>query len=116
MLGVVGSVHTIAALVKAVVGIAVVGVDDDVGAPVLEADGGVDDEALGAADAQVRVEEHMGAGRLGLLGLLREAAVDLPVNVAALLVGLALGLALGLFLAAQPRPRGVRLLFLWRRP
>ena len=44
---------TIAALVKAVLGVAVVGIDDNFGALVLEADGGVDDEALGAADAQV---------------------------------------------------------------
>jgi len=57
-----GGEPTVAALVEAVRGVAVVGEDDDAVAALLQADGGVDDEPLGAADAQVRVEEDDGAG------------------------------------------------------
>ena len=42
--------------------IAVVGVDDDFVPKGLQADGGVDDEALGAADAEVWVDEDYGFG------------------------------------------------------
>lgn len=70
---------TVAALVEAVARVAVVGEDDDAVAAPLQADGGVDDEALRAADAEVWVEEDDGAvvaaaGRRGL-GLLRHRAV-----------------------------------------
>jgi hypothetical protein len=53
--------RTVAALLEAVLGVAVVGEDDDAVAALLQAHGGVDDEAFGAADAQVRVEEDEGA-------------------------------------------------------
>lgn len=48
-----------------------VGEDDDAVATLLQADGGVDDEALGAADAEVRVEEDDGAGGRGPAALRR---------------------------------------------
>ena len=40
--------------------VAVVGEDDDAVAAFLEANGGINDQALGAANAQVRVEEDDG--------------------------------------------------------
>lgn len=48
------------AFVEAVLRIAVVREDDDLVPPLLEADGRVDDQPLGAADAQVWVEEDYG--------------------------------------------------------
>jgi hypothetical protein len=57
----IGSNSTIAALLEAVLGVAVVGEDDDAVAALLQAHGGVDNETLGAADAQVWVEEDEGA-------------------------------------------------------
>ena len=48
---------TIASLLKAMVGIAVAGQDGDFVTSILETDGGVDDETLSTADAQVRVDE-----------------------------------------------------------
>lgn len=48
-----------------------VGEDDDAVAAPLQADGGVDDEALGAADAEVRVEEDDCAAVAGLALLRR---------------------------------------------
>ena len=50
--------HTIAGFVEAVRRVAVGGEDRDAVAELLEADGGVEDEALGAADAEVWVEEY----------------------------------------------------------
>lgn len=52
-----GGVLTIAGFVEAVRRIAVRGEDGDGVAKVLQTDGGVDDEAFGAADAEVGVEE-----------------------------------------------------------
>jgi hypothetical protein len=49
--------------------IAVVGVDDDPTAAVLQADGGVDDKPLSAADAEVGVEEDDGALAVVLLAV-----------------------------------------------
>lgn len=51
---------TIASLVKAVVRVAVAGKDDDLVAALLQADGGVDDQSLGPANAQVGMEEDYG--------------------------------------------------------
>lgn len=51
---------TIATLVKAVSGVAVVGKDDDAMASFLQAHGGVDDESLRTTDAQVGMEEDEG--------------------------------------------------------
>lgn len=48
---------TVASFVEAMGPVAVRGEDGDGVAQVLEADGGVDDEAFGAADAEVRVKE-----------------------------------------------------------
>lgn len=48
---------TVATLVEAVAGVAVVGKDDDAMAAFLQADSSVDDEAFSAADAQVWMEE-----------------------------------------------------------
>jgi len=67
--------------------VAVRGEDGDGVAPVLEADGGVDDEAFGAADAEVGVEEddvfllfaHGGFGGLRVLSnLWIEVTSSLP--------------------------------------
>jgi hypothetical protein len=52
-----GEQLTIAGFVEAVVGITVGSKDRDFVATILQADGGVDDEALGSANAQIRVEE-----------------------------------------------------------
>lgn len=51
-----------AGIVEAVGGVAVRGVDCDGVAEGLEGEGGVEDEAFGAADAEVRVEEDDAAG------------------------------------------------------
>lgn len=72
---------TVAALVKAVARVAVVGEDDDAVAAFLQADSSVDDEAFCAADAQVWMEKDdcfifgrgvgfaLGRGRRRLFGL-----------------------------------------------
>lgn len=60
---------TIVAFVEAVGWIAVVGVDDYFVAAGLEADCGVDDETLGAADAEVWMEEDDGAWEFGRHGV-----------------------------------------------
>ena len=56
--------QTIAGFLKAMAGIAVRGVDGDRVAAVLEADSCVDDETLGAADAEIGMykEEALGHG------------------------------------------------------
>lgn len=63
-----GGGRTIAALVKAVGGVAVVGEDDDSVAALLEADGGIDDETFSAADAEVGMEEDDGGLGVCLCG------------------------------------------------
>ena len=50
--------HTVAGLIEAMRRVAVRGEDRDAVAEVLQTDRGVDDEALGAADAEVGVEEY----------------------------------------------------------
>ena len=64
-----GGGQTIAGFVEAVVGVAVAGEDDDFVAALLKADGGVDDESLGAADAEVGVQKDYGLF-LGILFVL----------------------------------------------
>jgi len=108
----------------------VVGVNDNLGALVLQANGGVDDETLGAADAQVRVEEDVAAGDgLGdVFGNRLVAAALLGLGVATgvfLAEGLAGGsllgahLALGLLRRERVRGAGLRLVrhggFVWTR-
>ena len=58
-----GKGPTISSFVKAVSRIAVAGEDRDAVAKILEADGGIDDETLGAADAEIGVEEDDAAWR-----------------------------------------------------
>ncbi|KAL9032097.1 MAG: hypothetical protein Q9214_008111, partial [Letrouitia sp. 1 TL-2023] len=55
----------VAGLVEAVRRVPVGGEDDDGVAEGLEREGGVEDEALGAADAEVRVEEDDAFGAVG---------------------------------------------------
>lgn len=57
-----------------------VGIDDDPTAAVLQADSGVDDEPLSAADAEVGVEEDDGALAVVLLAVRhRERVVFAPL-------------------------------------
>ncbi len=72
-------------------------VDDHLGALFLQADGGVDDEALGAADAQVRVEEDVTAAH-GLGHVLGQRLAEQPLCV----FGLAPGVVLAEGLARRP--------------
>ncbi|PMB68569.1 hypothetical protein BM221_005149 [Beauveria bassiana] len=92
-----GSKLTIATFVKAVVRVAVVRVDDYLGALVLQAGGGVDDEALGAADAQVRVEEDVAAAD-GLGHILGQGFADETLGG----LGLATGVLFAERLARRP--------------
>lgn len=60
---------TVASFIKAMAGVAVAREDDDPVSAVLHADGGIDDQALSAADAQVGMQEDDSlAGGCFLLG------------------------------------------------
>lgn len=65
---------TVSALVEAVSRVAVTGEDHDAVATLLQADGGVDDKALSAADSEIWVEEDGGAGGGGRRRHRRERA------------------------------------------
>jgi hypothetical protein len=55
---------TISSLVEAVFWIAVAGENDHFVTQVLESDGGIDDESLGTANAEIRVQEYYCFGLL----------------------------------------------------